>query len=106
MSRYHRTVRFRLTKLAEPEQDELGRKLRQVGLHLERIRFDARDVLLDVSLEADSAAEADDRAVAAAQFVPAWRVTLARVDPPPEPSSRVDRLPRQASGAPSVVRLR
>ena len=94
MKRYHRTVRFRLTRFDESEEDELRSKLGEAGLRLERIRFEAHDVLLDVSLDADSAEEADNRALEAARFVPAWRVVIASVDPPPEPSSEVDRQQR------------
>src|SRR5438093_1882335 len=84
MKRYHRTVTFRLTKLDEPGEDELRSKLGEVGLHLERVRVDARDVIADISLDAASPEEADDRALAAARFVPAWRVVVTRVDHPSE----------------------
>ena len=81
------------------QQDELCSKLASVGLRLERIGFEGHDVLVDVSLDADSPDEADTRAHAAARFLPAWRVVLTRIDPPQDGWSSIGREQHRAVSA-------
>ena len=96
MKRYYRTVRFRLARLNK-EEDELRKELGSIGLRAERITFDAHDALVDVSLDADTEEQADDRARAAGKLVLAWRITVTRIAPPRELWSDLEDRRRQAS---------
>jgi hypothetical protein len=92
MKRYHRMLRFRLARL---EGDELRGPLEDENLRVEQIRAEAHDVIIDVSLDADSAEEADSRALAAVRFIPAWRVVMTRTDSPTV-RARSRRIPTSA----------
>ena len=78
MKRYHRMLRFKLARLGE---DELRGPLEEGHLRVEQMRVEAHDVLVDVTLDADSPEEADSQALAAVRFIPAWRVAVTRTDP-------------------------
>jgi hypothetical protein len=90
VKRYQRRVRFRISRLRTTE-DELRGELEGVGLRLERLSVGRHDVLVDVSLDAESAEEADARALLAAHLLPAWRVVLERIDPPAAPGTGIER---------------
>ena len=94
--RYYRTVRFRLARLNK-EEDELRNELGSIGLRAERISFDAHDLLVDVSLDAETEEQADDRARAAGKLVLAWRITVTRIAPPRELWSDLEDRRRQVS---------
>jgi hypothetical protein len=96
VKRYYRTVRFRLARLNK-EEDELRDELASIGLRVERITVDAHDVLVDVSLDAETEEEADDRARAAGQLVSAWHVAVTRIEPPRELWSDLEGRRRQVS---------
>jgi len=96
VKRYYRTVRFRLARLNK-EEDELRHELGSIGLRAERISFDTHDLLVDVSLDAETEEEADGHARAAGQLVRAWRVTVTRTAPPRELWSDLEERRRQVS---------
>jgi hypothetical protein len=103
VKRYYRRVRFRLARLNN-EEDELRNELGSIGLRAERISFHAYDVLVDVSLDAETEEEADDHARAAGQLVRAWRVTVIRIAPPQELWSDLGDRRREASATSTPAR--
>jgi hypothetical protein len=77
--------------------DDTRNELGSIGLRAERISFDAHDLLVDVSLDAETEEQADDRARAAGKLVRAWHITVTRIAPSRELWSDLEDRRRQVS---------
>jgi hypothetical protein len=97
MSCYRRRVRFRLSQLTTAEE-ELATELERLALRLEGISLEGHDVVLDLSVDAESAEAADAQALVAARLIPAWRVVIVRLDSPGVVGARVERGRRDRLG--------
>ncbi len=97
MSCHRRRVRFRLSQLNTAEE-QLASELERLALRLDRISLEGHDVLVDLSVDAESAEAADAHALVAARLLPAWQVVILRLDSPPAVGARVERARRDGAG--------